>query len=213
MHHRYNRRVVTFTPSSFPSALGLRVRSGRAIAVVLNGPHRAPMLRDCRVIPLADPAVPASVQPYHAALVDHQLRDMGAAKPLIAAVQRAARRSVYAALKAYLAAGWRIDRAALVVGSLIDPALVANQHMRAHALEGQLFRTALAQALTAEGLRCSFLVERTAYADAAKSLPLPEDEIKLTIKELGRRYSGHWRADEKLAALGAWTLLRSVRSS
>jgi hypothetical protein len=213
MHHRYNRSAVTFTAPSLPSALGLRVRSGRAIAVVLNGAHRGPTLLDCRVIPLADPALPESTQPYHVALVDHQLRDMGAAKPLIAAVHRTARRSVAAMLKVYLASGWRIDRAALVVGSLIDPALVANQHMRAHALEGQLFRTALEQALTAEGLRCSFLVERTAYADAAKSLPLPEEEVKLTIKELGRTCSGHWRADEKLAALGAWTLLRSVRSS
>jgi hypothetical protein len=35
----------------------------------------------------------------------------------------------------------RIRRAALVVGSQIDPAKIANPHIRAHALEGWLFRS------------------------------------------------------------------------
>lgn len=183
------------------------MRSGRAIAVVLGGSRQAPVLLDCRVIHLADPAMPESIQPYHAALIDHQLRRMDAAKPLVAAVHAATRRAVEGALKEYAARGWRIESAVLVVGSVIDPALVANQHMRAHALEGHLFRTELEQALTSAGLRCACLLERTAYVDAAASLPMRAGELKAAVANLGRERSGHWRADEKLAALGAWTVL------
>jgi len=195
------------------AALGLRVRSGRAIAALVSPAEGAPTLLDCRVVPLSDPAVPGSVQPYHAALVDHQLRDLAAAQPLIAAVHQTARRSAADMLKRYRANGWSVDRAVLVVGSLIDPSLVANQHMRAHALEGQLFRTALEQALSAEGLRCSFLIERVAYAEAAKSLTLTEEKIKLAVKQLGQSFNGHWRADEKLAALGGWIALAAPSGS
>ena len=187
--------------------LGCRVRSGRAVAVLVGADDGSPSLLDVRLVSLSDAATPESVQPYHAALVDHRLQDMGAAKPLIAIVRRTARRSVTSLLDEYGNRGWRTDRATLVVGSLVDPATIANQHMRAHALEGQLFRTVLSEALTDVDVRCSFLLERTAYDDAADILRRPAVVVRRTIGELGRGRGGPWRADEKLAALGAWTAL------
>lgn len=189
------------------AALGFRVRSGRAIAVLLAGSPDAPELVDARVVALADPAVPQSVQPYHAALRDHQLRDLRAAERLAGIVRRATGRSVAAVLDDYRTRGHRIRAAALVIGSLTDPATIANQHMRAHALEGTLFRTVLEDALRSAGLSCSLIIERTAYTDAAAALSRRAENLKRAVADLGRGRSGHWRADEKLATLAAWTTL------
>src|SRR5256885_15185050 len=53
---------------SAQAAVGFRVKSGWATAVLLVGPARAPRVADRRVIELSDPAVPTSRQPYHAVM-------------------------------------------------------------------------------------------------------------------------------------------------
>jgi hypothetical protein len=53
-----------------PAALGFRVRSGRATAVLLvraPGPG-APTVADRREVSLSDPTLPPTRQPYHAVL-------------------------------------------------------------------------------------------------------------------------------------------------
>jgi len=108
----------------------------------------------------------------------------------------------------YRHAGHAIRAAALVVGSVIDPARIANDHIRAHALEGALFRTALAAALDSQGVPCSVVVEREAYARAAALLQRTEAQLRRAVTDLGRSLEGPWRADEKTAALAAWMALR-----
>ena len=49
-------------------ALGLRVKSGWAAAVLLTGTARSPQLCDVRRIELSDPQDPETRQPYHAAM-------------------------------------------------------------------------------------------------------------------------------------------------
>jgi len=60
----------TGTPNakSFPAAVGFRVKSGWATAVLLVGPVKLPRVIDRRVLKLSDPAAPQSSQPYHAVL-------------------------------------------------------------------------------------------------------------------------------------------------
>src|SRR5712692_1283563 len=48
------------------AALGFRVKSGWAAAVLLAGPVESPQLIDRRIVQLCDPTVPESKQPYHA---------------------------------------------------------------------------------------------------------------------------------------------------
>jgi hypothetical protein len=43
-------------------------------------------------------------------------------------------------------------RIGIVVGSIIDPATIANPHIRAHAQEGQLFRTVVETAAKKLGI-------------------------------------------------------------
>ncbi len=144
------------------TALGLRVKSGWATAVVLAGPARAPRVADRHIIVLRD----------------------------------------------CRAAGHAVRRIMLVVGSDIDPAKIGNDHIRAHALEGRLFRTVLEQAARARRLACSVVVERTVYAEAAVALKRSERELRRAVTELGRPVTGPWRADDKAATLAAWLALR-----
>jgi len=190
------------------SALGLRVKSGWATAVLLVGPARAPRVADRRTIALSDPAVPASRQPYHAVMGARPREAKTLEARLCRLVERVARKSLGELLAEYRAAGHAVRRVALVVGSDIDPAKIANDHIRAHALEGQLFRTALERAARARRLPCSVVVERTVYTGAASALRRPASRLKRTVTDLGRPIAGPWRADEKTATLAAWMALR-----
>ena len=190
------------------AAIGFRVKSGWATAVLLVGPARAPRVADRRVIELSDPAVPTSRQPYHEVMDAAPAQGAKLERRLRSVVARITRRSVRRLLQEYRSTGHAVRRVALVVGSDIDPARIANDHIRAHALEGRLFRTALERACRAFGLRASVLVEREAYPEGATALRRSESQVKRAVKELGRAIDGPWRADEKTAALAAWMTLR-----
>ena len=187
------------------TAIGFRVKSGWATAVLL-GLSDSPQILDRRVVELSDPSVPESRQPYHAGFGTLE-EDASEIRWRTGVVRRAAGRSVTALLQAYRSLGCTPRSAALVVGSLIDPALVANPHIRAHALEGRLFRTVLEEALQSAKLACAVVIEKGAYAKAAAALGRTEDEVKRIVSALGRAAGGPWRADEKLAAAAAWMRL------
>jgi hypothetical protein len=139
-------------------------------------------------------------RPSDAPRVERQLRGI---------VERVTRRSLAALLREYRRTR-RVGGVALVVGSTIDPATIGNDHIRAHALEGQLFRTALERAVHAGRLPCTTVVERVLYETAATRLKRPANALKGAVAELGRAVDGPWRADEKAATLAAWLMLRSV---
>jgi hypothetical protein len=159
---------------------------------------------DRRTIALSDPAVPASRQPYHALLRAGARAAAGLERRLCGIVDRVTRRSVGTLIGEYRAAGRAVRRVALVVGSEIDPAKIANDHIRAHALEGRLFRTALVRAVRSRRLPCVVVVERAVYATAAAALRRSEGDLKRAVIELGRPLAGPWRADEKTATVAAW---------
>ena len=188
------------------AVVGLRVKSGFAIAVLVAGPVRSPQVLDRRVIDLSDPAVPESRQPHHAEFAMLEEDQVKLARRL-KIVERVTNTSVTKLLEDYRSMGCRPRGAALAVGSVIDPASITNPHIRAHALEGRLFRTVLEEALTSGGLRCFVLVERDAYAKASSVLGRAEAELKRAVTSLGHSLTGSWRAEEKLAALAAWMAL------
>jgi len=190
------------------AALGFRVKSGWAVAVLLAGPVGSPHVLDRRVIQLCDPTIPGSKQPHHASMGTLQT-DEPKVERLRKLIAKAALGSVTEMMKDYKSEGHQLRRATLVVGSDIDPAKISNPHIRAHALEGRLFRTVLQDALRSCGLECSVIVERNAYKQAAGGLKRSEPELKQLLKQLGHSVEGRWSADEKLAALAAWLALVS----
>ncbi len=190
------------------TALGFRVKSGWATTVLVVGPPRAPRVADRRAVQLSDPAVPGTRQPYHAVLAAAARNGPAVERRLLGVVRRATRASVRQLLREYRAHGRRPRRAGIVVGSVIDPAAIRNDHIRAHALEGRLFRTVLEQALMSEGIACAITVERDAYARAAKVLRRGQAELRRVVSQLGDAIDGPWRAEEKTAVLAAWMALR-----
>jgi hypothetical protein len=122
-------------------------------------------------------------------------------------VRRATEQSIVDLLKRCADRGYKVRRAALVVGSMIDPDSIANPHIRAHALEGRLFRTTLETALQSRGIQSAIFIERDTCAAASKLLGRSHTQIQRTLVHLGRSVTGPWRADQKLAALAAWISL------
>jgi hypothetical protein len=125
-------------------------------------------------------------------------------------VRSVSQQSLTRLFKRYQQKGFRITDAALVVGSQIDPAAIANPHIRAHALEGRLFRSVIQQSLQDHGIRSDVLLERDAYSDVAARLKRSTVDVKRAIQDLGRSMpakGGPWREEQKLAALAALFVL------
>jgi len=122
-------------------------------------------------------------------------------------VRGIAQQSIATLLAGYRRQNLRIRRAALVVGSQIDPDSIANPHIRAHAFEGRLFRSVLEESLRAHRIRANILIERHAYAHAVEELKQTNQNVRRKIQDFGREMETPWRAEQKLAAVAAWLAL------
>ena len=196
-------RYISKQVKTEAAAPGFRIKSGWATAVLLTGPIGSPALRDNRTIDLSDPRVPETRQPYHATFGQLET-DAKKTTRRARIVHRITTQSITDLLSDYRGKGYSITRASLVIGSQLNPASIANPHIRAHALEGQLFRSALEQALNAHGIGAFILMERDAYAKAGAQLKRSYDDVRRTIQNFARSTDGPWRAEQKLAALAAW---------
>jgi hypothetical protein len=188
------------------AAIGFMVKSGWAAAVLLAGPAAAPRVIDSRRVEISDPGVPGSTQPYHEGFGTARNAG-GELERLVASVKAYGRKSVTAMLRE-CQQQVPLRGAGVVVGSLIDPAAIGNDHIRIHAMEGRLFRTVLVEAAEKSGLACSICRERDLYATAAKVLKKSEAALRTDLTEIGRSVDGPWRAEQKAAALSAWTILK-----
>jgi hypothetical protein len=189
------------------AALGFRVKSGWAAAILLTGSARSPRLCDVQRIDLSDPRRPESRQPYHAAMGKLET-DRRKINWRVDAVRRITEKSIAKLLAGYRQQNFMIKRAALVVGSRIDPASIANPHIRAHAFEGRLFRSVLEKSLQTHRIRTDILIERDAYREAAMILKHSNENLQRIIQSFGRDTEAPWRAEEKLATVAAWCALR-----
>jgi len=185
----------------------------RVIAVVLSGRASDPSPVARRIVELSDPNVHETKQPYHAGTgeAEEDAREIARRTKII---ERCATASVDALVEwsrtLHSQDRGRGDRlrAGLVVGSVIDPADVANPHIRAHANEGRLFRTVLEDALRTHGIASDVLVEKQLAATARQRLSAVAPSFKRTIETFGKTLGGPWRAEEKAAAVAAWLALR-----
>lgn len=188
------------------AALGFRVKSGWAAAVLLTGSARSPQLCDVERIDLSDPQLPETRQPYHAAMGKLET-DPRKIDQRVRVVRRMTEKSIAKLLAGYRQQNFIIKRAVLVVGSQIDPRSVANAHIRAHAFEGKLFRSVLEQSLHGHGIRTEVLLEREAYGQAAVELKQSHENLRRVIQNFRQDTKAPWRAEQKLAAVAAWVAL------
>jgi len=194
------------------TAVGFTVKSGWASALLLAGPVTSPRVLDSQRVDLSDPAILESRQPYHAGFATARTSGPVLSR-LIASVQRFGRRSVTGLIRQYQTVEHQqtveheLRGAGVVVGSLIDPARIGNEHIRIHALEGRLFRGVVEDAVARNRLACSIWRERDLYGFAARMFKRPEEELRGAVAALGRGMVGSWRAEQKAAALAAWLVL------
>jgi hypothetical protein len=188
-------------------AIGFRVKTGRATAVVMAGPASAPRVLSRKSLQLFDPAIPESHQPFHAELElppSDSARVVPIALKAVERVALSALRELVGEIQPELGS---IVGIALVAGSATDPESIRNPHMRAHAREGQLFPQALATAAKAMRIPAITIVESEVFASAAAKLGKSPDAITVAVAELGRDVGKPWSAEEKAAAAAGWIVL------
>jgi hypothetical protein len=172
-------------------AVGFTVKSGWAAAVMVHRTPAGAVVVESRRVELCDPSVPESKQPYHDGFATMR-RPGPMLTRLLRSAERAGARSVSRFLED-MQARLPLAGAGIVVGSLIDPDSIGNEHIRIHAMEGRLFRGIVAGAVAACGLRCEIWRERDLPPRPPQFTPPGE---------------GPWRREQKHAAVAACLVLR-----
>ena len=191
-------------------ALGFRAHSGWAAVVAIGGSLRAPEVIDRRRIITADPAIPGSKQPYHAA----EKLELKAAEKLIARCTESsrllARQAVREVLDDLRKSGHKPIGCGILLASgrpvgTLEATLAS--HAMLHTAEGQLFRDVLARASSHWKLPVTGVRERELFDQATAQLRIPAEKLRLRLNEMGKAIGSPWTQDEKLAALVAWLVL------
>ena len=185
-------------------AIGLRIKSGFAIAAIVSKTGTGFAIEAVRTVALSTKELPQSRFPYHPTIELPERQGTALSDKAVKEV----RRTAAGEMRKLLQESAGIERAAMVVGSVIDPDSLGNPHVRVHALEGKLFREVVAAALAEQGIDCGVLVERDAYAKVATDTSTPEQRLRTQIAALGQGRIKPWRSEEKLATLAAWWKLR-----
>jgi hypothetical protein len=195
------------------AAIGFTVKSGWAAAVMIAESREGLRVLDSRRVELCDPDVEEARQPYHDGFAT--MRKPGAKLTrLLASVRQFGQRSILQFLKETrtLADAGALSGAGVIVGSLIDPSTIGNEHIRIHAMEGKLFREVILDAAEQHGLRCAVWRERDLMASAQTALHLSDASIKKTLAQCGAACAvcKPWRTEQKRAALAAWLVIRGA---
>lgn len=190
------------------SSIGLRVKTGRAIAVVLGGPIEAPHVLLRAELNLTDSKRPATAQPYHEFLDLPWDRTEIEVKPIAIAIAKVATSSLKEVVDQMLTRDLKIRHAGIVGAPARDLRKIGSTHIRAHAAEGVLFREVLETAAERNHLEFRSFPEREIEKLAASELGCSLTDLAEQIVEIGRAWGRPWRADEKLAAMAAWLMLR-----
>ncbi len=185
--------------------IGLKAKTGRAIAVVLSGPASSPEFVHRQELLLSDRRIAATLQPYHEVMELPWTDALIAVQPTIEAIQEIATTSLASLIRRIESLGFRVSSIAIVGAPDRRLERIGNPHIRAHAAEGVLFRQVLERAAKANRRQsCSFV-------DPKPELKRPAREVKNVLTNLGRKAGAPWRSDEKAAATASWIALSRSR--
>jgi hypothetical protein len=191
--------------------IGLRAKTGRAIAVVLGGSSDSPRVVSKLEVKLVDPKSPATSQPYHEVMDLPRVDSERAVRKSAAAIEAIAQKAIAGLIKELQGQGMKVCGAGIVGSKDRDLSRIGNYHIRAHAAEGLLFRRVLDLAADTNGLTRRTFPDRELDQIAATELGLSIAVLKRKVNDLGRLLDAPWRADEKKAATAAWLVLPDRR--
>lgn len=190
-----------------PLSIGLRAKTGRAIAVVLRGPIDSPSVLKRQELLLYDPKLPHMFQPYHPVMDLPWEEALVAVQETVTRIQRIATNSIRTLIREIHSYSPELCGVGIVGGGSLHPEKISNPHIRAHAAEGRLFREALEVGAEACGLRTVSFLEKGLCERAASEIGRSVTVLRKQTGELGRAVGSPWRADEKAATLAAWIVL------
>src|SRR5439155_11574641 len=194
-------------------SIGLRAKTGRAIAVVLGGAIETPVVLLKTEIKLVDPKVPATAQPYHEVMDLPWEQSQRAVRKYAAAIERSAQKALAKLIEEQTSNRRKVVGVGIVGAKDRDLARIGNPHIRAHAAEGVLFRRVLDLAADASGLRRETFPDREFDQITKARIRSDIAAVRRTLNDLGRTVAPPWRVDEKQAATAAWLVLhRSLQN-
>jgi hypothetical protein len=197
--------------SARTAAIGFSAHSGWAAMVVLGGTAAAPNLLDRSRVTLIDDRDPEAKQPYHAVEFLCVEEATGRLDGYLGMAIRMARDSIDAESEKLKRLGVALKSVGILESSSRkDLALssILASHALIHAAEGDHYRNALSAAAGQLRLEVCRLQARALEEHAMKCLRLPLKRLLETVNGLGREVGPPWGADQKKAALLAWTLLK-----
>jgi hypothetical protein len=187
--------------------IGLRAKTGRAIAVVLGGSPESPIVFLKTEIKLIDPTNPATAQPYHEVMELPWTQWQRAVSKSAKAIERVATKSLAKLIKEVTATDRKVVGVGVIGAPDRDLARIGSPHIRAHAAEGVLFRHALELSAEMNGLAWEAFSDRDFDKAVAQRLGTRHAAITRILNDLRRLVPAPWRTDEKQAAMAAWLML------
>ena len=195
------------------AAIGCRAHSGWAALVIVAGTVDAPKILERRRIVIADPKIPGSKQPYHAA----EKLPFQQAEQLVARCtersQALARQELRAAVEQARSSGHEVAGCGVLLASgrpLPDLAATLASHALIHTAEGELFRNVIVEASREMNVPVTGVKERELLARAYAALGKSDTELQRYLQERGRELGPPWTQDEKYATLAAWLALAAT---
>ncbi len=177
------------------TALGFRAHSGWAAMVAVAGTIDAPHVLERRRIVIADPDMPGSKQPYHAAAELPFPEAEALVRMAIESSQALALEVMSASVKTLRSKGHEVAGCGVVLGSgKALPALegILASHALIHTAEGEMFRNVLVWAAQEHRLPVTGVREKELDATWLKR-----------IGSLGKLIGPPWTQDQKYATVAA----------
>jgi hypothetical protein len=189
------------------AALGFRHHTGWTIIVALAGEPTSPVLLDRQRIELVGSDIPVEV--YHAASNFPPPEAERLVEQARSAAHQAAAREVRTAVAELETSGYTVVAAGLAAEVRRLPPLerILPVHILRHSAEGEMYRSAIASAADAAGLRVLNISPKEIDATATSVLGLGDADLRALLDGLGRSVGPPWRQDHRHAALAAMIAL------
>ena len=191
------------------AAIGLKVKTGRAFAVILVGASKLPQLQQRRELTLTDPQVTETFQPPQEVMELPWSESEKKVRPFVRAIEKVAASALAELIHELRAQGFKTAGVGICGSADRDLSRIGNFHIRAHAAEGRLFRRVLEFAATSNNVVCRTFVEKTLLADAAAEIGCTIAQFNKYLKMIVQPAGPPWRTDQRLACAAAWVTLTS----
>jgi hypothetical protein len=179
--------------------------------IVLGGTAASPTLIARARLDLIDDHDPESKQPYHAVEFLCAEEATGRLDGYMAVARTLAFLGIQAQCEELKRRGVQVKSVGILDSAgrkqVSLPAILAS-HALIHAADGDHFRNALSAAAERHRLPVHRIQARALEDHAVSCLRLPRNSLLETVNTLGRPIGPPWGADQKKAALLAWTLLK-----